>query len=275
MWRIRVWYYIFSNRHGTFKFSATVNEIYVSSLDGVELYGQFAMDASYPDEAGQARLGLDVNYVGPGITPTLRITITAGTGPYSYERFHNWAPARAWDVLGSFWSYDAMSGAFNLRYYYRTFVFAYPPASGAAVHSFGYEANNARLSGWYYYAISTGPSRNPGVTPTPAPTPTPTPVVTPTSTPGPTPGPGFCGDPDLGNDVEVIPVPRVSPGLCAGVGPIDVSLPLVGGISVPQVRVCFVPVWFGTIDLFGVKVNLDLVFTAAAGAMILRWFWRS
>jgi hypothetical protein len=105
------------------------------------------------------------------------------------------------------------------------------------------------------------------------PTPTPTPTVTPTPTPAP--GSGSCANPDLGNDVEVIPVPRVAPGLCAGVGPIDLSLPLVGSISVPQIRICFVPIWFGTLDLFGVKVNLDLVFAAAAGAMILRWFWRS
>jgi hypothetical protein len=102
------------------------------------------------------------------------------------------------------------------------------------------------------------------------PTPTPTVAPTPTRTPE-----GGCQDPNLSGDVEVVPVPRVAPGLCAGVGPVDVSLPLVGGISVPQIRICFVPIWFGTLDLFGVKVNLDLVFTAAAGAMILRWFWRS
>jgi hypothetical protein len=101
--------------------------------------------------------------------------------------------------------------------------------------------------------------------------PTPTPSPTPTATPA----LGSCSNPDLGNDVEVIPVPRIGTGLCAGVGPIDVTLPVVGDISVPQIRVCFVPIWFGTIDLFGVKVNLDLVFAAAAGAMLLRWFWRS
>jgi len=105
--------------------------------------------------------------------------------------------------------------------------------------------------------------------------PTPTPTPTPMPTPTPTPGPGSCADLDPGESVEVIPVPRVGTGVCAGVGPIDVSLPLVGGISVPQIRICFVPIWFGTIDLFGLKVNLDLVFAAAAGSMILRWFWRS
>jgi hypothetical protein len=153
---------------------------------------------------------------------------------------------------------------------------AYPPvvyrhylSASDSAFAFAVSVVRSRLSGWWFIRVDGGsvlpypPTPTPALTPTPRPTATPTPVS------------GGCRDPQLGDDVEVIPVPRVAPGLCAGVGPVGFSLPIVGDVSIPQIRICFIPIWFGSIDLFGVKVNLDLVFAAAAGAMILRWFWRS
>jgi hypothetical protein len=136
--------------------------------------------------------------------------------------------------------------------------------------AFAVSVVRSRLTGWWYIRVEGVEVQPRPPTPTPALTPTPMPTATPTPSPG-----GDCQDPDLGDDVEVVPVPRIAPGVCAGVGPVNFSLPLVGNISVPHIRICFVPIWFGSIDLFGVRVSLDLVFAAAAGAMVLRWFWRS
>jgi hypothetical protein len=179
VWRVRVWNRIEANRHGQFRFGATEYDFYVSSLDDVEVYGSFNVDASYPDEAGKGTIFLDVIYVGTAITPSQGITLTVGTGPYDYQRFAMWAPVTAGDGLGEFWSYGALDGSFRLRHYWRTFVFNYPPASGATVASLSYEANNAIVSGWYYFKVSTGPAQVPLATPTPTPAVTPTPTPTP------------------------------------------------------------------------------------------------
>jgi hypothetical protein len=224
------------------------------------------------------------------VTPTVRITVTMGTGPYEYESFRcpvtgagsamYLSPGHTDGEMGprNFWKWD-YSGCpdfqFLLYSYYYQSSKAFWTDERPVVAGIEYYANTMRHSGWWYLRISDVSYPKPSSTPSPTPLATPAPTLTPTPTRAPTPVPGACGSLDLGDEVEVVPVPRVGQGVCAGVGPIDLSLPLVGGISVPQIRICFIPIWFGSIRLFGINVNLDLVFTAAAGAMILRWFWRS
>jgi hypothetical protein len=270
-------------------YGASLGSFYFADLRDIEVYGEYWINAPRGKEGG-FRVWANLYWLGAGITPTVRITVTVGTGPYEYENFscpvtgggssmylspgHNageTGPRIFWK-----WNYSTCpSFPFVLYSYYYQSSKTFLTGSEPVVAGIEYYAASMRHSGWWYFKVADVSHPKPVATPTPTPAVTPTPVPTPSPTPTPTPGPGSCANPDLGVDVELIPVPRVAPGLCAGVGPIDFSLPLVGGISVPQIRVCFVPIWFGTLDLFGVKVNLDLVFAAAAGAMILRWFWRS
>jgi hypothetical protein len=215
------------------------------------------------------------------VTQTLQLTFTVGMGYYEFgERYC----AGLWGSSFHIGTEDFGAPAEQLyaerglflcwdEYLYQPVVYQHYLTRMDTAFSLAASVTRARVRGWWYIRVEDVETREYPPTPTPVLEPTPTPTLVPTLTP--TPGPDSCSNPDLGGDVEVIPVPRVAPGLCAGVGPVDVSLPLVGGISVPRVQVCFVPIWFGVVDLFGIKVNLDLVFGAAAGAMILRWLWRS
>jgi len=139
-----------------------------------------------------------------------------------------------------------------------------------SVYALAVGVTRARVVGWWYIrveGVSTGP-----YPPTPTPNPTPGSYL-----PTPTPDLGSidCSDLDVGEDVEVIPIPRVGDRFCAGIGPVHVNIPLAGEIDIPEFRLCFVPVWFGVLDLFGLKINLDAVFFVMGGALLVRWFLRS
>jgi hypothetical protein len=242
---------------------------------GWELWGTF--DVSDPVGYGVKRM-VDVI-----VTPTVRLTFTVGMGYYEFgERYCGGLSGSSFRI-----GTEDFGAPAEQPYAERGLVFCwdeglYPPVvyqhyltRPDDAFALAVSVTRARVRGWWYIRVEGVELRPHPPTPTPALTTTPLPTVTPRPTVTPTPVSGGCQDSDLGDDLEVVPVPRVAPGLCAGVGPIDFTLPLVGGISVPQIRICFVPIWFGSIDLFGVKVSLDLVFAAAAGAMILRWFWRS
>jgi len=131
----------------------------------------------------------------------------------------------------------------------------------------------ARVWGWWWIRVEGGVSSGYPPTPTPMAAVTPTPELTPEPTPDP--GGIDCSNPDPGEDVEIIPVPRVGDRFCAGIGPVNVTIPLVGEISIPEFRICFVPIWFGSVDLFGIRVNLDAVFFIMGAALLVRWFLRS
>jgi len=234
---------------------------------GWELWGSF--DVTGSGGAGTKRM-IEVHASVP-------LTLTVGIG------YHDWTDkyCEGWWAATFRIGTEDFGGPAEQPFAQRGNVFCwdddlYPPAvyrhyltALDSAFAFVVSVARSRLTGWWYIRVE-GVQIQP-LPPTPAPTVTSTPAVTPT----PAGGSGDCQDPNPGGDVEVVPVPRVGTGLCAGVGPVDASLPLVGSISVPQIRICFVPIWFGSIDLMGVKINLDLVFAAAAGAMILRWFWRS
>ena len=154
-------------------------------------------------------------------------------------------------------------------------VFTRTAGSGFAVECGSSGGLFGRGSGYCRFRINVGDEL---IEPTPTPTPTPVSYL-PTPTPEPTPDPGSggidCSDLDPGEDVEIVPVPRVGDRFCAGIGPVNVTIPLVGEISIPEFRICFVPIWFGSVDLFGIRVNLDAVFFIMGAALLVRWFLRS
>lgn len=46
-------------------------------------------------------------------------------------------------------------------------------------------------------------------------------------------------------------------------------------VTVPGIELCFVEITFGSLDLFGVSVNLDSIANLLAAALIIRWLLRS
>lgn len=115
------------------------------------------------------------------------------------------------------------------------------------------------------------------------------PVGLATATPTATPVLSYCSsvdgslpsaEPDLG---IALPVITVGEAVCTGLGEITIPfsiLNLIGDwefsdLVIPGIEICFRPVSFGVLDLFGVLVDLDLMVLLMSGALVLRWFLRS
>jgi hypothetical protein len=266
-------------------YGSSLGSYYFNDLSDIDVHGRYWISAPSGSEGG-FRVSANLYWMGSGVTPTVRLTVTVGTGPYEAENFRCFitgagsaiylSPGHVSGEMGPRvyweWRYDVCPNfPFVVYSYHYQSSKSFWTDSSPVLAKLEYYANSMRHSGWFRFMVSDVSYEKPVATPTPSQELTPTP----TSVPAVTPTPGGCWDLDPGDNVEVVPVPRVAPGVCASVGPFDFSLPLVGRISVPLVKICLVPIWFGSIDLFGVRVSLDLVFAAAAGAMILRWLWRS
>lgn len=80
-----------------------------------------------------------------------------------------------------------------------------------------------------------------------------------------------------------LPQILVGEAQCSGLGAITIPfsiLNLIGewefsDLVIPGISVCFRPVSFGTLQLFGVAVDLDLMVLLMSGALVLRWMLRS
>lgn len=120
----------------------------------------------------------------------------------------------------------------------------------------------------------------------PTPTPPPTPVPTSTPTPPPTPGPlnptvlpggsGYC---DSVEGVSVsdpigISLPEFGIGstYCYGVGSVPIPF---GDGEFPGIQICFTEIEFGSVNIVGIEISLDLLASIAAGVALIRLFLRS
>jgi hypothetical protein len=285
VWRIDIVLDQFSV-DGLSDYGATIGSYYFSSIDDVHVSGAYWISAQSGAEGG-FRVVAQLYWLGPGVTPTLQINVTVGTGPYDFEDFRclsglltgagsatYLSPGHISGDIGplTFWDFPLALcpyTQFRLYSYYYQSSKAFFSDNSQVVAAIEYYAAHMRHSGFFEIRISSDSVHRPHVTPTPGrhgftdPTPTPAPST------------GPCSQLNPGDDIEVISVPKVGPGVCAGVGPVDFALPLVGGISIPRISICFIPIWFGSINIFGLRTNLDFLFSAAASAMILRWLWRS
>ena len=149
----------------------------------------------------------------------------------------------------------------------------------ALVTEYGGLHSGATYSGYCYVRSAVG-----GWYPTP--TPYPTFTATPNYTATPT--QGYCGDlrDGGGNPFEdpnlILPVIRKGSPSCVTIEAINLDLsdfPLIGDlipvIDFPGFQVCFVPILFGTINLLGLSISLDLMASAMAAMVALRILLRS
>jgi hypothetical protein len=104
---------------------------------------------------------------------------------------------------------------------------------------------------------------------------------------GGTPGTGYC---------DVVPggglisnwgdLPTVSVGAenCQSLGPFTINLtglsflPGMSGITevgLPEISVCFREIYFGTVTIFGMAFDLDILSAVITGVLALRWVFRS
>lgn len=99
------------------------------------------------------------------------------------------------------------------------------------------------------------------------------------STPTPTPVQSYCSSVEAEGEEEDLEslLPRISivRGNCVGWQEVSVSLPVIGDITIPGLQVCFNLVEFGSINLFGMRISLDLLALIVGGVMVIRWVFRS
>jgi len=173
-------------------YGASIGNYYFSDLRDIELYGQYWINAPR-GRSGNFRLWAHLFWVGGGVTPTVRITVTVGTGPYDYENF-------ACPVSGSggvmylspghdsgetgpreFWRWNyQICPSFDLTVFSYYFQSSKGYSQGSfAIAGFEYGAASMRHSGWWYIKISDVSYPKPSATPTPTPVATPTPTPTP------------------------------------------------------------------------------------------------
>ncbi len=131
---------------------------------------------------------------------------------------------------------------------------------------FNIQNNGSKIGGNYYctYQYDIQPLTQP------------TPTVAPTSD-------SYCnvvnnGQPHEEDDPNaMLPIPYVGLGTCAGipafsVGPIGEAIP---ELTFPGMQICFLPIQFGDIDLYGLTIDLDYLALAMAAIALLRLFLRS
>jgi hypothetical protein len=104
----------------------------------------------------------------------------------------------------------------------------------------------------------------------------------------PTPGLSYCAvvDGTVSSSVDMSGLPNImlGPAQCISFGPYTIGLsalnwlPGLSGItdiSLPQTQICFREIYFGSVNLFGVSINLDLISSVITGILALRWLFRS
>jgi len=167
---------------------------------------------------------------------------------------------------------EVVGGSVNVLDNPATIIFAYEAAAnrGGGSTSQYVDVTFYPVGGVYYGEAPIGG--------TPTPTPTPTGIA-----------PTYCsevngGSYGFGNDELELPfIGRGEIAACAGLP--EVTIPLSGlnwlpGIEFedsefPGLSLCFYPVYFGDIDIFGVSVSLELLVGIMSAVLVIRWYFRS
>lgn len=113
------------------------------------------------------------------------------------------------------------------------------------------------------------------------PTATPSPTMTPYATA--TYPASFCseveGEEGQGEteDYFALPAPTFGSSTCYGIDSITIPLSWLGfdDVYIPGVEVCFKPIYFGILKMFGLNIDLDYIAYVLAGVAILRMILRS
>lgn len=122
------------------------------------------------------------------------------------------------------------------------------------------------------YTISTS-GYVPIADPTATPTVTPTPVVSDCST--------VSGSTAV--DITDLPGILIGPAICTGFDGAEIDLSTINwltgmsfeDISLPGVEVCFRPITFGKVKIFGMEFDLDILSAVITGVLAIRWLFRS
>jgi hypothetical protein len=194
-WRLDIVLQQMSSSANLADYGASLGTYYFSDLKDIELYGQYWINAPVGREGG-FRVWANLYWLGTGVTPTVRITVTMGTGPYEVENFRcpvtgsgysmYLSPGHTEGEVGprNFWGWSfsiCPDFPFWLYSYYYQSSKSFWTDFSPTVSGIEYYANSMRHSGWWYLRISDVSY------PKPSPTPSPTPFATPTPTPTPDP----------------------------------------------------------------------------------------
>lgn len=110
------------------------------------------------------------------------------------------------------------------------------------------------------------------------PEPTPTPTLTPMPTPTLAPGYDYCyviEDIALAGPEQELPTIKVGASTCYGTAGIEVTLPVIGLVTVPGIELCFDRIVFGVIGVLGVTIDMDVLAFLVAAVVVLRMFIKS
>jgi len=111
------------------------------------------------------------------------------------------------------------------------------------------------------------------------------PLPTPSPTPSPTPAVGVCGTINSGvttsGTLPALPVPIVGPKTCLQIGPYNIGFDLINSVTgwniapwiFPGINLCFQSIYFGDLDLLGIKLSLDALTLAFGAFALIRHYW--